>query len=245
MIRLGVNIDHIATIRNARKELFPSVIETALVVETSGADLVTVHLREDQRHIKDHDVILLRQTLKTQLNLEMAATDEMLNFAVKIKPDFVCLVPEKRQELTTEGGLDVVANIKQLGKIVNQLQNNGIPTSLFVDANQVQINAASSIKAKAIEIHTGRYAALKDDYTLDNEFNQIKSMASYAQSLGLTVNAGHGLTYHNVVPIAQIPEINELNIGFAIIAHSIFYGISNSVRQMKQLITNARAPIKS
>ena len=240
MIRLGINIDHVATLRNARGEAFPSVIEAGLIAETNGADLITVHLREDRRHIKDNDVILLRQSLKTQLNLEMAATDEMLNFALHIKPDFVCLVPEKRQELTTEGGLDVLSNFEYLSNIVNTLQENGILASLFIDAKSEQITGAAKMKVYAIEIHTGKYAELKDNYTTSHEFHQIQDMCSYASNLGLKVNAGHGLNYHNVQAIAQLPQIHELNIGFAIIAKSIFDGLPKAVQDMKQLMLDAR-----
>lgn len=240
MIRLGVNIDHIATIRNARGEAFPSVIEAGLIAETNGADSITVHLREDRRHIKDNDVVLLRQTLKTQLNLEMAATHEMMEFALQVRPDFVCLVPEKREELTTEGGLDVLGNLDHIAGIVNILQKNGIITSLFVDPDQEQITAASDIDARAIEIHTGKYAALKSDYYASEEFFQIKDMAEYASSMGLTVNAGHGLNYHNVKPIAWVPQMHELNIGFAIIAQSVFWGFPKSVSEMKRLMQEER-----
>jgi pyridoxine 5-phosphate synthase len=240
MIRLGVNIDHIATIRNARGEAFPSVIEAGLMAETNGADSITVHLREDRRHIKDNDVVLLRQTLKTQINLEMAATDAMLEFALQVRPDFVCLVPEKREELTTEGGLNIIANIDYLANIVSTLQKNGIITSLFVDPEEQQITAASDINAQAIEIHTGKYANLKSDYYNSDEFFQIKDMAEYASSLELRVNAGHGLNYHNVKPIAAIPQIYELNIGFAIIAQSVFWGFPKAVNEMKRLMLEER-----
>jgi len=239
MIRLGVNIDHIATLRNARGEAFPSVIEAGLIAETNGADLITVHLREDRRHIKDNDVILLRQTLKTQLNLEMAATDEMVNFALKVKPDFVCLVPEKRQELTTEGGLNVIANLENLKEIIAKLKDQSILTSLFIDASKEQIDAAIEARAYAIEIHTGEYARLKDNYLASDEFKRIKDMAKYARSLGLVVNAGHGLNYHNVQPIAGLPEIHELNIGFAIISQSIFFGLPKAIQDMKELMLQA------
>lgn len=240
MIRLGVNIDHIATIRNARGEAFPSVIEAGLIAETNGADLITVHLREDRRHIKDNDVILLKQTLKTQLNLEIAATDEMLDFALQVRPDFVCLVPEKREELTTEGGLNVLANLDYIANTVNVLQSNGIITSLFIDAEEKQISAASDLGAAAIEIHTGAYAKLKSNYHTSDEFFQIKDMVEYASSIGLTVNAGHGLNYHNVKPIARIPQIHELNIGFVIIAQSVFWGLPRAVSEMKRLMREER-----
>lgn len=240
MIRLGVNIDHIATIRNARAEVFPSVIEAGLIAETNGASLITVHLREDRRHIKDDDVIMLRRCLKTQLNLEMAPTSEMLEFALQIRPDFVCLVPERREELTTEGGLNVLEHLDTLANIISVLQSNDILVSLFVDAAEKQITAASDLGARAIEIHTGNYAELKTNHVISEEFFQIKDMAEYASSIGLIVNAGHGLNYHNVQPIAKIPQMHELNIGFAIIAHSVFWGLPEAVRAMNKLIQEAR-----
>ncbi len=240
MIRLGVNIDHIATIRNARGEAFPSVIEAGLMCETNGADLITVHLREDRRHIKDNDVILLRQTLKTQINLEMAATEEMLNFALEVRPDFVCLVPEKRVELTTEGGLNVAGNFDQISAMIARLHDNGILVSLFVDPDVTQITAASDAKAYAVEIHTGKYAQSKSIYHSNEEYYKIKDMCELADSLELVVNAGHGLDYHNVKPIARLPQIHELNIGFAIIAQSIFWGLPTAVATMKQSMLEER-----
>lgn len=240
MIRLGVNIDHVATLRNARGEAFPSVIEAGLIAETNGADLITVHLREDRRHIKDDDVILLRQTLKTELNLEMAVTDEMIDFALEVRPDYVCLVPEKRQELTTEGGLNILGNLDHIAAAIDTLQKNDILVSLFIDADEEQITTANEIGSHAIEIHTGRYALLKRDYMISDEFHKIKNMCEYADSLGLIVNAGHGLNYHNVQAIAAIPEIHELNIGFVIIAQSVFCGLPDAVRKMKQLMIEAR-----
>ena len=241
MIRLGVNIDHIATIRNARGEAFPSVVEAGLICETNGADLITVHLREDRRHIKDNDVILLRNTLKTQLNLEMAATKEMLNFALEVRPDFVCLVPEKREELTTEGGLNVIANFNYISQMIATLQDQGILVSLFVDPDIAQITAAADAKAYAIEIHTGKYAASKDNYHINDEYYKIKDMSELADSLGLVVNAGHGLNYHNVKPIARLPQMHELNIGFAIISQSIFWGLPKAVASMKQSMFEERS----
>ena len=240
LIRLVVNIDHIATIRNARGESFPNVVEAGLVAETHGADLITVHLREDRRHIKDNDVILLRQTLKTQLNLEIAVTSEMIDFALQIRPDYVCLVPEKRQELTTEGGLNIIDNFDNICDAVATLQDSGIRTSLFIDANRDQITAARDANAYAIEIHTGNYATIKDSHLTDPEFDKIKVMAQYADSLDLVVNAGHGLHYHNVQAIAAIPQMHELNIGFAIIAHSVFNGLGASVAEMKRLMLASR-----
>lgn len=240
MIRLGVNIDHIATIRNARGEPFPSIVEAGLIAETHGADLITVHLREDRRHIKDDDVILLRQTLKTQLNLEMAATQEMLNIALEVRPDFVCLVPEKRQELTTEGGLDVIKNFNHMSNMIKILHENNIWVSLFIDPDSEQIMAAREANAYAIEIHTGKYAATKNNYVNNEEYYRIKDIAEFADSLELVVNAGHGLNYHNVKPIAKLPQIHELNIGFAIIAQSVFIGLAQAVSDMKQLMLSQR-----
>jgi pyridoxine 5-phosphate synthase len=240
MIRLGVNIDHIATIRNARGELFPSVVEAGLIAETNGADLITVHLREDRRHIHDEDVLLLRQTLKTQLNLEMAATTEMLEFALDVRPDFVCLVPERRQELTTEGGLNVAGNYNHLSRMIKILHEHSIHVSLFVDPDVEQISAAREANAYAIEIHTGKYATIKGDFANSREFYQIKDMCEFADSLELVVNAGHGLNYHNVGPIAKIPQMHELNIGFAIIAQSVFWGLPQAVQMMKKLMVQER-----
>ena len=240
MIRLGVNIDHIATIRNARGEAFPSVVEAGLICETNGADLITVHLREDRRHIKDNDVILLRNTLKTQLNLEMAATKEMLTFALEVRPDFVCLVPEKREELTTEGGLNVIANFEYISQMIATLHDQGILVSLFVDPDMAQITAAADAKAYAIEIHTGKYAASKDVFHINDEYYKIKDMSELADSLDLVVNAGHGLNYHNVKPIARLPQLHELNIGFAIIAQSVFWGLPKAVATMKQSMLEER-----
>lgn len=240
MIRLGVNIDHIATMRNARGENFPSVIEAGLIAETNGADLITVHLREDRRHIKDDDVVLLRQTLKTELNLEMAATKEMLEFALEVRPDYVCLVPEKRQELTTEGGLDIIANYENIAEIVQVLQQNNILVSIFVDPDAKQITACRDINSYAIEIHTGKYANEKRNCHLTQDFFKIRDMAELADSMGLIVNAGHGLNYHNVKPIANISQIHELNIGFAIIAQSVFWGFPRAVAEMKRIILEER-----
>jgi pyridoxine 5-phosphate synthase len=236
MVRLGVNIDHVATLRNARGEIFPSVIEAALIAETYGADLITAHLREDRRHIKDDDIFLLKQILKTQLNLEMAATEEMLQIALAVRPDFVCLVPENRKELTTEGGLDIVNNFEYINDIVRTLQDNKIKVSLFVNADKDQIIASKDVNAYAIEIHTGLYADLKDGYMINEEFYKIKTMAELADSMDLIVNAGHGLNYHNVSPIVKIPQINELNIGFAIIAKSLFIGLPKAIQKMKKLL---------
>ena len=237
MVRLGVNIDHVATLRNARGECFPSVVEAALIAETNGADLITVHLREDRRHIQDNDVRLLKQSIKTQLNLEMAVTNDMLDFALEVCPEFVCLVPEKRQELTTEGGLNILSNTNEIARMVNVLNTSGILTSLFIEPSSEQVKEAANIGAYAIEIHTGKYAKSKSTYYSNDEYYKIKEMSELAHSLGLKVNAGHGLNYHNVMPIARLKHMHELNIGFAIISQSLFCGLPNAILQMKQLIS--------
>lgn len=236
-MRLGVNIDHVATLRNARGTIYPSVVEAALIAESNGADLITLHLREDRRHIKDADVYTLRQCLKTQMNLEMALTDEMLAIALDVKPDFVCLVPEKRQEVTTEGGLDVLTYFAEIKRFTGLLQENGIQVSLFIDADEQQINAAYASGARIIEIHTGRYADSKSEVEQETQLARIITAVNFASNLGMCVNAGHGLHYHNVSAIAKISAIHELNIGHAIIAQAIFDGLANSVQRMKNLIT--------
>ena len=240
MLRLGVNIDHVATLRNARGTVYPSVIEAALVAETNGADVITMHLREDRRHIKDQDVVLLRQVLKTAMNLELAVTREMLDCALKIKPQFVCLVPEKRSEITTEGGLDVIGNFAAISTMVSELQRQGIVVSLFIDANREQVLAAAQTGCMAIEIHSGKYADAPNPVAVQVELAKITAACQLAADAGLVVNAGHGLHYHNVTPIAKIPQLHELNIGHAIIAQSLFHGLATAVTTMKQLIIRAR-----
>ena len=240
MTLLGVNIDHVATLRQARGTRYPSPIEAALVAESAGADYITLHLREDRRHIQDKDVMVLREALKTRMNLESAVTDAMIAFAVRIRPHDVCLVPEKRAELTTEGGLDVRNNVQRVRDAVRQLTAAGIRVSLFIDADRAQIDAAHETGAPVIELHTGRYA---DADTLANqsvELEKIRVAAHYAAGKGLYVNAGHGLDYHNVQAIAAITEIRELNIGHAIVAHAVMVGFAAAVREMKQLIGRAR-----
>ena len=240
MTLLGVNIDHVATLRQARGTRYPSPIEAALVAESAGADYITLHLREDRRHIQDKDVMVLREALKTRMNLESAVTDAMIAFAVRIRPHDVCLVPEKRAELTTEGGLDVRSNVERVRDAVRQLTAAGIRVSLFIDADRAQIDAAHETGAPVIELHTGRYA---DADTLGNqsvELEKIRVAAHYAAGKGLYVNAGHGLDYHNVQAIAAITEIRELNIGHAIVAHAVMVGFAAAVREMKQLIGRAR-----
>jgi len=238
-IYLGVNIDHIATIRQARGTNYPSPIEGALLCEQSGADSITLHLREDRRHIQDLDVEILRDQLTTKMNLEMAATDEMVNIASRIKPQDCCLVPEKREELTTEGGLDVASKISRMTDVCAKLAESKVIVSLFIDAQKDQIDAAKQCGAPVIELHTGHYAdAMGDEQKA--EFERIKAMATYAHSIGLQVNAGHGLTMENTAEIAKLPEIVELNIGHSIIARAVFVGLENATREMKDLMLEVR-----
>ncbi len=234
VLTLGVNIDHIATIRQARQTVEPDPVAAAVLAELAGADGITVHLREDRRHIQDRDVRLLRQTVRSHLNLEMAATEEMLAIALDIKPDYVTLVPEKRQEVTTEGGLDIVGQIARIGEIVDKLQNAAIPVSLFIDAESAQIEASVKVQAKFIELHTGQYAEAKDETTRKHELALLASGCDQAIASGLRVNAGHGLTYWNVYPVACLPGMEELNIGHTIISRAALVGIERAVREMKQ-----------
>ncbi|WGL97516.1 pyridoxine 5'-phosphate synthase [Arsenophonus sp. aPb] len=237
---LGVNIDHVATVRNARGTQYPDPIHAAFLAEQAGADGITVHLREDRRHITDRDVKLLRQTLQTRMNLEMAITDEMVNIACQIKPQFCCLVPERREEVTTEGGLDVVGQQALVAMAVKRLAKAGITVSLFIDPNDKQIDAAVEIGAPFIEIHTGAYADANSELKQEEEFKRIKQAVSYATAKKLKVNAGHGLTYHNVQRIAQLPDIYELNIGHAIIGRALFSGMAMAVSDMKKILREAR-----
>jgi len=239
-ILLGVNIDHIATLRNARGTDFPDPVHAAAVAEHAGAEGITVHLREDRRHIKDRDVYLLAKTLQTRMNLEMAVTEEMLAIACDIKPPNCCLVPEKREELTTEGGLDVAGQLNKMSEAVKRLKDARVCVSLFIDADQRQIDAAVAVGAPVIEIHTGHYADAKTDAEAKQELTRISEMAAYAHSKGLVVNAGHGLHYHNVKPIAAIPELYELHIGHAIIARAAIDGLAKAVADMKQLMLEGR-----
>lgn len=238
---LGVNIDHIATLRQARGTRYPDPIQAALVAEQAGADGITLHLREDRRHIQDRDVFMLKDILQTRMNLEMGVTEEMLGIACQVKPAYVCLVPEKRQELTTEGGLDVAGQLDKLRDAVARLSAAGIVVSLFIDADEKQIDAAKAVAAPFIEIHTGGYADAETEQQQAAEFAHIKKGVEYAHAIGLKVNAGHGLHYHNVEPIAALPEIIELNIGHSIIARSVFTGLAEAVREMKSLLIQARA----
>jgi len=238
-IFLGVNIDHIATLRQARKTRYPSPVEAALAAETAGADSITLHLREDRRHIQDADVAILRQALKTKMNLEMAVTEEMLGIAVATRPQDVCLVPEKREELTTEGGLDAAGQLPRMQAACARLAAAGIRVSLFVDADFAQLDAAHAAGAPVVEIHTGHYADAATDAARIAEFERIRQAVAYGRGIGLTVNAGHGLTYRNVQPIAALPGIHELNIGHAIVAQALFVGWKDAVAEMKRLMVEA------
>ena len=239
IIDLGVNIDHVATLRNARGTVYPDPIRAALLAEQAGADVITLHLREDRRHIKDADVLALRPQLMTRMNLEAAVTGEMIDFACQVRPQDVCLVPERRAEVTTEGGLDVVRYFKEVEAAVKQLQGEGIRVSLFIDADERQIAAAADAGAPVIELHTGRYAEAEGE-ELARELARIQAGTRFAVGRGLKVNAGHGLHYTNVQPIAAIADIGELNIGHAIVAHAIFVGFENAVREMKAIMAAAR-----
>ncbi len=236
-ILLGVNIDHVATLRQQRGTRYPEILQAALVAEQAGADAITVHLREDRRHIQDRDVALLKETLQTRMNLEMAATEEMLGIAAKIKPEECCLVPERREELTTEGGLDVASNQVYLKDYCQMLVESGSRVSLFIDADPTQLSAAAAVGAPVVEIHTGQYADATSRQQREVELIRIVRAVDFGIELGLQVNAGHGLDYHNVGPIASIEGISELNIGHSIIARAIFSGLAEAVRQMKSLIT--------
>jgi pyridoxine 5-phosphate synthase len=239
-IALGVNIDHVATLRQARRARYPDPLVAALLAEEAGADSITLHLREDRRHIQDGDVASLRGALQTRMNLEMAVTDEMIRIARKILPQDCCLVPESREEVTTEGGLNVSAQSARINDAVKALGGAGIRVSLFIDPDPAQIEAAQRAGAPVIELHTGAYAD-STGAARAREFERVRSAAKFAARLGLIVNAGHGLNYHNVEPVAAIAEIVELNIGHAIVARSIVDGIAKAVRDMKQLMRAARA----
>lgn len=239
-ILLGVNIDHIATLRQARGTRYPDPIQAALIAEQAGADGITAHLREDRRHIQDRDIYLLKDMLHTRLNFEMAVTDEMIGIATKVKPYACCLVPENRAELTTEGGLDVAGQLPKLQAACDSLRNAGIEVSLFIDPEQEQIDAAVKAGAPVIELHTGRYAEAEDVAGQVEELERIRQAARYAYAAGLQVNAGHGLNFHNVEAICAIPEIVELNIGHAIIAQAVLTGLGQTVSDLKHLMRNAR-----
>ncbi|UQY35559.1 pyridoxine 5'-phosphate synthase [Pseudomonas fulva] len=240
-VLLGVNIDHVATLRQARGTRYPDPVKAALDAEEAGADGITVHLREDRRHIQERDVRVLKEVMQTRMNFEMGVTDFMLAFAEAIRPEHVCLVPETRQELTTEGGLDVAGQEARIAAAVTRLAAAGSEVSLFIDADPRQIEASKRVGAPAIELHTGRYADAHTPQEAVAELQRIREGVALGVSLGLIVNAGHGLHYHNVEPVAAIPGINELNIGHALVSHALFVGFKEAVREMKQLIAGAAA----
>jgi len=239
MASLGVNIDHIANVRQARRTVEPDPVPFAMLAELGGADGITVHLREDRRHIQDRDVTLLRQTVRSRLNLEMAATEEMLTIALQLGPDMVTLVPERREEVTTEGGLDVASQLTSMTGIVGRLQESGIPVSIFVDPDEPQLQACRSSGARWVELHTGAYAEASWSQQ-PQELARLTEGSSIARQLGLRVNAGHGLTYQNVEPVAAIEGMEELNIGHSIVARALAVGLQQAVREMKALVQNPR-----
>jgi pyridoxine 5-phosphate synthase len=239
VIRLGVNVDHVATVRQARRVRVPDPLEAALLAERAGADGITVHLREDRRHIQERDVERMRQRLRSKLNLEMAVTPAMIPLAVTLRPDDACFVPEKREELTTEGGLDVVAHQQKILEAVERLHSRGIRVSLFVDPDKRQIEASEAVGAHAVEIHTGTYCNATDEER-EKELDLVVAASALAHSLGLEVHAGHGLDYTNVTPIAAIPEIVELNIGHSVIARAVMVGIEQAVREMKDILNRSQ-----
>ncbi len=240
-VLLGVNVDHVATLRQARGTRFPDPVQAAMVAEEAGADGITIHPREDRRHIQDRDVLLMRQTLNTRMNLEMAVTDAMLAFAENVRPECICLVPEKREELTTEGGLDVDGNEERVARACDRLARIGAEVSLFIDPDPAQIDAAVRCGAPVIELHTGEYAEANTPAEQTHTLAILKEAVEYARRKGLIVNAGHGLNYHNTLAVAAIPGINELNIGHAIIARAVFTGLKEAVRDMRAILDQARA----
>ena len=238
-LELGINIDHVATLRNARGTVYPDPLKAARLAEEAGADLITLHLREDRRHIKDADLMALRPLIQTRMNLECAVTPEMINIACQVKPHDVCLVPEKREEVTTEGGLDVVGYFEVVKAATTQLKNAGIRISLFIDPEETQIQAAKDVGATVVELHTGRYADLAGDQQMQ-ELERIRKAAQFGKSIGLRVNAGHGLHEGNVMPVAAIAELSELNIGHAIVAEALFKGWQKAIIDMKALMVRGR-----
>ncbi|MEE3253377.1 MAG: pyridoxine 5'-phosphate synthase [Nitrospinota bacterium] len=241
MIRLFVNVDHVATIREARKGLEPDPLRAALIAEQSGADGITVHLREDRRHIQDKDVYVIHKNINTKLNLEMAATEEMISLALELKPYQISLVPEKRQEITTEGGLDVLSQVENFKRLREVIKEKDILYSLFIDPDPEQIEASIQAEADSIEINTGRYSELKDPDEIKGELKRIQEAAKYSSDMGLRVFAGHGLNYNNVQAIAAIHEIEELNIGHFLVAQSVYTGLENAVKTMIQVIKNGQS----
>lgn len=241
-IALGVNVDHVATLRQARGTRYPDPVAAALAAERSGADSITIHLREDRRHIQERDLEIMQRTVLTRVNLEMAVTDAMLNIALRVRPADGCLVPEKREELTTEGGLDVAGQVDAVSRACRRLEDAGIRTSLFIDPDPAQLEASAACGAPVVELHTGTYADALDRNQQARELDRIREAAEFGDRLGLTIHAGHGLHYHNVQPVAAIESIVELNIGHAIVARSVFDGIDKAVADMKALMLAARAP---
>ncbi len=237
---LGINIDHVATLRQARGTRYPDPLYAALMAEQAGADSITLHLREDRRHIQERDVLAIKEAMQTRMNLEMAVTDEMLNFAAKVRPEDVCLVPESREELTTEGGLDVAGQKDRIRDACQRMADLGIRVSLFIDPDPRQLDAAAAAGAPVVELHTGAYADAGAEEQ-QAELARIVTAARYGNSIGLVINAGHGLHYHNVTSIAAIPQVIELNIGHAIIARAVFVGLNSAVSEMKRLMLEARS----
>ncbi|NPA15559.1 MAG: pyridoxine 5'-phosphate synthase [Deferribacteres bacterium] len=235
-IRLGVNVDHVATVREARKTYEPDPVAAAVLAELGGADGITVHLRMDRRHIKERDLKLLKEVVKTRLNLEMATTDEMLKIALTVKPHQVTLVPEREGEITTEGGLDVESNLDKVSKVIEALKREGIEVSIFVDPEPVQIKASKRAGADAIEIHTGIYAEARGEKRIGEELSRIFESANLAKNLGLKVHAGHGLNYKNIIPVLKTPGLEEVNIGHSIVARAVLVGMERAVREMKEVI---------
>ncbi len=238
-LHLGVNVDHVATLRQARGTTYPDPLFAALVAEQAGADSITIHLREDRRHIQDRDVRLCKEALQTRLNLEMAATDEMVKIALEVRPSDCCLVPERREEITTEGGLDVVGHERALRPICDRLADAGIRVSLFIDPEPSQLDAARRLGVPVVELHTGAYAEAAGEHR-EHELKRIEQAAKHGQSIGLTVHAGHGLNYHNVQPIAALMPIVELNIGHSIVARAVIDGLRSAVAEMKRLMLESR-----
>ncbi|WP_397390336.1 pyridoxine 5'-phosphate synthase [Polynucleobacter sp.] len=239
-LELGINIDHVATLRNARGTVYPDPLRAARLAEEAGADLITLHLREDRRHIKDADLMALRPLIQTRMNLECAVTPEMINIACRVQPHDVCLVPEKREEVTTEGGLDVLGHFDAVKAATTQLKAAGIRVSLFIDPEEKQIQAAKDVGATVVELHTGRYADLAGDQQ-KQELERIRKAAQFGKSIGLRANAGHGLNEGNVIPVAAIAELSELNIGHAIVAEALFKGWQKAITDMKALMVQGRA----
>ncbi len=239
MAILGVNIDHVATLRQARRTYEPDPVWAAALAELGGADGITLHLREDRRHIQDRDLEILRRTVTVKLNLEMACNQEILEIACRVRPDQATLVPERREEVTTEGGLDVVGNFARVSEVVKTLRDHGVSVSLFLDPEACQIEAAAKLEADAVELHTGRYALAKPGPQRDQELAALVTAGSLVRSAGMTLHAGHGLNYQNVRPIVAIPEMHELNIGHSIVARAVMVGFQQAVREMKELVSHA------